>query len=100
MCKLRYSIRHAQERALERFGLGIGEYDVFTMVRMIMEQHPDVEFIERQSSNRTIWKIRWEDTNLFTIYNRKHKVLATFLTKGMVKKKLITIRRTSYNEKK
>lgn len=82
--KIQYSIKHAQERALERFGLGLSEHDIFSMVSMIMEDHPDVEFIKRQSNYRTVWKIRYENCNLFAVYNSRQKVIATFLTKSMV----------------
>jgi hypothetical protein len=87
MWKIKYSLKHAKERALERFGLDLSEYEMFTMVDMIMTNHPDVKLIGRQSNYRTVWKIRWEGCNLFAVYNSKQKVIATFLTKSMVAKR-------------
>lgn len=83
--KVKYSILHAQERVWERYNLFLTREDLFNIVSLIHAGESDtVKFIRRQSNYRTIWKINYEDHDLFVVYNSRHKVIATFLTKFMV----------------
>ncbi len=82
--KVDYSISHAQERALERYGLNLTQKDIFNIVSLIQSGENDkVVFMKRQSNYRTIWKINYRDQDLYAVYNNRHKVIATFLTEYM-----------------
>lgn len=71
---------HARRRALERYNLNLSDHDIKIMSRMITGNHSDkVEFIERSSNDRTIWRITFAGKTMKAVYSKRHKSIVTIL---------------------
>lgn len=65
--------RHAKRRALERYGMVVGEHTLDDMVRKI--QRGEGEFVERQSHRVTLWKVDGRRV----VYDKVRKTIVSFL---------------------
>ena len=82
--KFLYSVDHARDRALERYGLKLKRKDIENIVFLIQSgESATVKFMRRQSNYRTVWKVFYGGRKLYVVYNNRHKVVATFLTENM-----------------
>jgi hypothetical protein len=68
---------HAYVRAAQRYGICLDENDQLEIVRTI--QSGEGEFVERQSSNRTLWRVTVSGTVLGIVYDRRLKAIATVI---------------------
>ncbi len=69
--------RHAYVRAAQRYGICLDEKDHQRIVERIQEGQ--CELIERQSLNRTIWRVTHEGIVMGVVYDKRHKALATVI---------------------
>ena len=78
---------HVQERAMERYGLHLDEYDVDEIRRMI--KHGEAEFIkfvgEHELGKVSAWKIKWEGMWIYPLIIFDEDMVLTFYTKNMLK---------------
>ena len=68
---------HAKRRGLQRYGLELNRLDLKAMNQQI--QTGAAEFIRRQSLSRTIWKVKFQEKELFVVYHGKTHGIVTFL---------------------
>ena len=68
---------HAQRRAHQRYDIWLSDND-FTLIRQMIENN-QAEFVERQSCNRTAWRVTLHDVTFVAIYDKKRKMIATVL---------------------
>lgn len=65
---------HAARRALQRFGITVNLHD---LVRKIQNQ--EAHFVSRQSLRVSLWRIEIEGKEVVMAYDRKRKMIITFL---------------------
>lgn len=71
--KRKAQLRHAKVRALERYGITVGNRTLAEMVQDI--QQGRAEFLERQSLRVTLWRVR----GYKVVYDRTRKTIVSFL---------------------
>jgi hypothetical protein len=69
--------RHACVRAAQRYGIYLDDDAHQRIVEQI--QAGQCELIERQSLNRTIWRVTHEGIVMGVVYDKRHKALATLI---------------------
>lgn len=70
---------HAKQRAEERYGLILNwdaRHDIIDMI-----QTGKAEFVGRESRNRTLWRVQYQDQALNVVYDRARSTLCTLLPK-------------------
>lgn len=70
-------MKHAVNRAKERFGLDLDTYAVRAIAHRI--QQGDAQFIKRKSWRLTVWRIIYRDREMKVMYDRKHHIPVTFM---------------------
>lgn len=68
---------HAYVRAAQRYQISLDEQQQTEIVETI--QRGECEFIERQSNNRTLWKVNAFGKVIGVVYDRKRKCLVTVI---------------------
>ena len=69
--------QHAKRRAKERFGLDLNKRDLLCIRDLI--QSGQAQFVERQTLDRTLWAVTWQDKILHVVYSKRHKSIVTVL---------------------
>lgn len=75
---------HAQERAMERFGIYLTIEDITKLVERIHEG--DAEYIGRGKRKTSIWCIEYDGQKLYPLVDFDDRFILTFLTKTMAYK--------------
>jgi len=70
---------HAKKRAEERYGLNLNHQDRAAIVNMI--QTNEAEFVAKQSNNRTLWRVPYQDQSLNVVYDKARNSMCTVLPK-------------------
>lgn len=70
---------HAKKRAEERYGLTLNHKDRAEIVNMI--QKNEAEFVGKQSNNRTLWRVSYQDQSLNVVYDKARNSMCTVLPK-------------------
>jgi len=68
---------HAYVRAAQRYDVSLDEQQQAEIVESI--QCGECVFIERQSHNRTLWRVTVSDRVIGVVYDRKRKCLVTVI---------------------
>jgi hypothetical protein len=70
---------HAKKRAEERYGLNLNKEARHEIVQMI--QTNQAEFVGKQSNNRTLWRVTYQDQPLNVVYDKARSTMCTVLPK-------------------
>lgn len=70
---------HAKQRAKERYGVDLNHDDRNKIVGMI--QKNEAEFVGKQSNNRTLWRVSYQDKSLNVVYDKARNSMCTVLPK-------------------
>lgn len=70
---------HAKKRAEERYGLNLNKEARHEIVQMI--QKNQAEFVGKQSNNRTLWRVTYQDQPLNVVYDKARSTMCTVLPK-------------------
>ena len=73
---------HTQRRVRERYGLNLSRGDLCELERSV--RTGAATFIARNSGNRSCFRVRAFDRELYFIYDAKRSAFATCLTREMV----------------
>jgi hypothetical protein len=68
---------HAKRRAAERYDLALNKDARREIVQMIQTNR--AEFVSRQSNNRSLWRVAFQDKSLNVVYDRQRSTLCTVL---------------------
>ena len=68
---------HAKNRLKERYGIEINRHDYTALCSMIQGNHGI--FMEKQSRNRSVWVLRFQQKWLVAVYDKERKQIASFL---------------------
>lgn len=68
---------HAKRRAAERYDLSLNKDARREIVHMI--QTNQAEFVAKQSNNRSLWKVSFQDKSLNVVYDKHRSTLCTVL---------------------
>lgn len=74
---------HAQRRALERYKLSLTVEDLQRISRQIRTRK-DVLFISKQSLRVSRWKVVYQDTTMYVVYDKLRRSIVTFLSPEMI----------------
>ncbi len=66
--------KHFQKRSLERVGVLLNEKE---LVRKI--QNHELEFVERQSNRKTVFRLKYLDKTYRIVYDKQRKQIITIL---------------------
>jgi hypothetical protein len=70
---------HAKQRAEERYGLNLNKHARHEIVQMI--QTNQAEFVGKESNNRTLWRVQYQDQSLNVVYDKARSTMCTVLPK-------------------
>lgn len=70
-------LKHAAERALERYHFYLGEYEI-REIRKLIDKH-DIISEERKDEQVSIIRLDYDSRRFKIMYNRKQKLIITFL---------------------
>ena len=70
---------HAKKRAEERYGLNLNKEARHEIVSMI--QTNQAEFVGKQSNNRTLWRVNYQEQSLNVVYDKARSTMCTVLPK-------------------
>ncbi len=76
--KRRDQQRHAQQRALARTGLNIGQRQQDAIVDKI--RTGEAVFVRKESNRISVFDVEYEETTLRVVYDKQRKSLATIMT--------------------
>lgn len=79
-------MKHCLRRIKERFNLELCLNDVNHIIAKI--QSGDATFIEKQSLRCSLFRVHFNDIELFVVYDKSRKMIATCLTRDMVFERL------------
>ena len=68
---------HAKRRAAERYDLALNKDARREIVQMI--QTNKAEFVSKQSNNRSLWRVSYQDKSLNVVYDKQRSTLCTVL---------------------
>lgn len=68
---------HAKKRAEERYGLNLNKHARREIVQMI--QSNKAEFVAKESNNRSLWRVSYENQSLNVVYDRLRSTMCTVL---------------------
>lgn len=68
---------HAKRRAAERYDLELNKDARREIVQKI--QTNQAEFVHKQSNNRSLWKVNFQDKTLNVVYDKQRSTLCTVL---------------------
>jgi hypothetical protein len=75
---------HAKKRAEERYGINLNKHARREIVQMIQTNSEQAQFVAKESNNRTLWRINYQNENLNVVYDKLRETLATVLPKEAV----------------
>jgi hypothetical protein len=70
---------HAKKRAEERYGLNLNKEARHEIVSKI--QTNQAEFVGKQSNNRSLWRVPYQDQSLNVVYDKARSTMCTLLPK-------------------
>ena len=70
---------HAKKRAEERYGLNLNKEARHEIVSMI--QTNQAEFVGKQSNNRSLWRVNYQNQSLNVVYDKARSTMCTVLPK-------------------
>jgi hypothetical protein len=70
---------HAKKRAEERYGLSLNKEARHEIVGKI--QANEAEFVAKQSNNRSLWRVNYQDQPLNVVYDKQRGTMCTVLPK-------------------
>lgn len=70
---------HAKKRAAERYNLDLNRDARQEIVRKI--QHNEAEFVAKQSNNRSLWRVDYQNESLNVVYDKARSTMCTVLPK-------------------
>lgn len=70
---------HAKKRAEERYGISLNKEARHEIVGMIQSNR--AEFIGKQSNNRSLWRVQYQDQSLNVVYDKARSTMCTVLPK-------------------
>jgi hypothetical protein len=70
---------HAKKRAGERYGIDLNKDARREIVNMI--QRGGAEFVSKQSNNRSLWRVQYQDQALNVVYDKQRGTMCTVLPK-------------------
>src|SRR5271157_4198318 len=70
---------HAKKRAEERYGLNLNKEARHEIVSLI--QTNQAEFVGKQSNNRSLWRVNYQDQSLNVVYDKARSTMCTVLPK-------------------
>ena len=73
---------HAKKRAEERYGLNLNKEARHEIVQMI--QTNQAEFVGKQSNNRTLWRVNYQEQSLNVVYDKARSTMCTVLPQNAV----------------
>ncbi len=73
---------HAKKRAEERYGLNLNKEARHEIVQMI--QTNQAEFVGKQSNNRSLWRVQYQEHSLNVVYDKARSTMCTVLPKEAV----------------
>ena len=68
---------HAKRRAEERYGINLNKEARHEIVQAIQSNR--AEFVAKQSNNRSLWKVSYQDESLNVVYDKQRGTLCTVL---------------------
>jgi hypothetical protein len=68
---------HAKKRAAERYDLALNKDARREIVQKI--QTNQAEFVAKQSNNRSLWRVDFQDRSLNVVYDKQRSTLCTVL---------------------
>lgn len=68
---------HAKQRAEERYGISLNHDQRAEIVQMI--QTNQAEFVGKESNNRTLWRVQFQDQSLNVVYDKARSSMCTVL---------------------
>lgn len=71
---------HAKKRAGERYGLNLNHDARREIVGMIQSNQAD--FVGKQSNNRSLWRVQYQNESLNVVYDKARNTMCTVLPKG------------------
>jgi hypothetical protein len=75
----RVLMRHAQDRALQRYGVPLTKEVVEQIIYRIQNSLPGAEYVAKQSNTRSIWDVQVEGKWMRVVYDKARKMLVTVL---------------------
>lgn len=79
--KRRAQYHHAQQRALERYGIALRQSDLDAIVRLIIKG--ESQLVERQSLRVSVHDVSWDGQTIRVVYDKQRRSIATVLSDGM-----------------
>src|SRR5689334_7388305 len=70
-------IKHATQRALERYGIELTQHKRETMIKMI--QTGNATLVRKQSHRVSIFSLIFEEKEVVIVYDKERKSIASFL---------------------
>lgn len=70
-------IKHATQRALERYGIELTQHKRETMIKMI--QTGKAKIVRKQSHRVSIFSLIFEEKEVIVVYDKERKNIASFL---------------------
>lgn len=74
---------HAKQRALQRYGLRLSSEDYDALVAMIAVSGAS-HLVRKLTNTRAIFNLKFQDKDIFVLYNSKTKRIVSFLTKEQI----------------
>jgi len=74
---------HAKRRALERYGLSLTTHNLKEIGEQIWIEK-NAFFIRRQSQRVTLWKVIYQNTSMYVVYDALRESVVTVLSPEMV----------------
>lgn len=73
---------HAKQRAEERYGITLNHDQRAEIVQMIHTNQ--AEFVGKQSNNRTLWRVNYQNQDLNVVYDKARSAMCTVLPKDTI----------------
>lgn len=79
MTKRASQMKHALRRAYERYGQNMSPNQIKQIAKLIADNSPDCEFVERQSWRVSVWDVHYEGNAYRVVYDKNRHSIVTFL---------------------
>jgi hypothetical protein len=80
------SVLHSKKRMQQRYGINLTEEDITALGNMVLKGK--TEFVMKKSNTRTIHKAIVNNIEVYFVYNKSCRRIATFLTEEQVMNQL------------
>lgn len=77
--KRKCQMRHARNRALERYGIDLSGQDYEEIIKLIQDDKRPAKVLFKESNRLTHFEVRWRGHKLKVVYDKQRKSIATFL---------------------